>query len=98
MTVPNLTGRRCSVGTSAAEDSRERLEQDSQVATQGEVLHVVELDGKPLRKAQRPTPEDLHRPRDPRLHGKPEAVLGAVAADELDLLGPWADDAHVTLQ
>src|SRR4051794_5411550 len=98
ITDVDLAPRKCSVGTSAAEDSRDRLEQDPEVAAEREVLHVIELDREALGERERPAPKDLHRAGDPRLDGEPEAVLRAVAMDQLDLLWPWADDAHVALQ
>src|SRR5215208_573545 len=87
-----------SVGTGAAEDSRDRLEQDPEVAAEREVLHVVELYRQALGERERPAPKDLHRAGDPGLDRKPEAVLRAVATDQIDLLRPWADNAHVALQ
>src|SRR6478735_3205311 len=97
-TDADLVARRLSVGTSAADDSRERLQEDPQVPAQREVLNVVELDRQALGERQRPSPEDLHRAGDPWLHGEPEAVLGPVAPHELYLLRSRADDAHLTLQ
>ena len=52
----------------------------------------------PFLEAQAAAPEDLHRPGQPRLDREPEQVLGPVAAHELDLLRPRADEAHVALQ
>src|ERR671931_504761 len=78
--------RVCSVGTGAAEDSRDRLEQDPDIAAEGEVLHVVELDRQALGERQRPPTEDLHRARHPWLAGEPEATLGTAALDQHDLL------------
>src|SRR5215203_2839218 len=99
ITVAGLTSRRvCSVGTSAAEDSRERLEQDPEVAAEREVLHVVELHCEALGEAQRSASEDLHRPSDARLHSEPESMLRPVATNQVDLLRPRANDAHVPLQ
>ena len=42
--------------------------------------------------------EDLHRAGHARPGRQPEAMLGPVALDELDLLGPRADEAHVAPQ
>src|SRR5262245_48139341 len=38
---------------------------------------------------------DLHRTRQTRLHGEPEAMFRAVALNELELLGPRPNQAHI---
>src|SRR6185295_8444321 len=86
------------VRAGAAQDDRNRLEEDPDVAGQGNVLHVVELDREPLAEVEVAPAVDLHRPRHARLHVEPEAVFGTVALDQLDLLRPRPDHAHVATQ
>ena len=76
--------------------NRER--EDPQIAADREVLDVVALDGEALLEAQLAAAEDLHRAGEARLDGQPEQVLRAVEPDELGLLGPGADEAHVAAE
>ena len=42
-----------------------------------------------------PAPEHLHRACHPGLDLEPEQMLRLIASDELDLLGPRTDEAHL---
>src|SRR3954471_2745955 len=83
------------IRASTVEHRRDRQRQDPQVAAERQVLDVLALDGEPFLERQPAAAEHLHRPREPRLHHQPEAVLRLVAPDELDLLRPRSDEAHV---
>src|SRR5207237_10656260 len=63
----------------AGRDRGEGQREDAEVAAEREVLDVVALDGEALLEVELAASEDLHRPRDPRLHREPEAMLGRVA-------------------
>src|SRR4051794_7185771 len=89
---------RCLVGAGAAQDRRDRLGEDPQIAREREVLDVVELDGQALLEIEGAAAEHLHRPRHPRLDGEPETVLGPVALDEPHPLRARPDDAHFAPQ
>src|SRR4051812_39218628 len=85
-------------GTLAGENRRKCHEQDPQVPPERQVLDVLPLHRKPLVEVEVATPEDLHRPGHPRPRLEAEAVLLAVAIDELELLGPRSHEAHVSLE
>ncbi len=55
-------------GAASANDGRERQCEEPEIATQGEVLDVVALDGESFRERERATAEDLHRSREAGLH------------------------------
>ena len=77
------------------ESGRDRQRENPQVAEDGHALDVVALDGEALGEGELATPVDLHRPGHPGLHREAAQVLGFVVLDDLELLGPRADEAHV---
>src|SRR5207249_12262986 len=85
-----------SVRTPAGKRRRDGQRQNSQVVDDRHVLAVEPLDGEPLRERELAPPVDLHRPGDAGLHRKALAMLRLVLLHQLELLGSWAHQAHLT--
>src|SRR4051794_18126390 len=85
-------------GTLAGEHRGERHQEDPDVAPERQVLDVLALHRQSLLELEVAAAEHLHRPCHARARLEPEHVLLGVALDELELLGPRADQAHLAAQ
>src|SRR5438874_2326089 len=87
---------RVSVRPTPCDDRSDGHRKYSEIATDAEVLDVIPLDRDPLLQRELTSSEDLHRARDAGLDAEPDVVLGSVHRDEVSLLGPRPDEAHVS--